>query len=159
MKVSKKLLAVVAVLAALAMIASGCGGAKAPSAAGELKTIKIGMGAPLTAGATAMGAGMKRATELAIKQANEGAEAKAAGIKFEMVAGDDQGDPKTGVTVANTFASDPNLLGVMGHLNSGVTIPSSKVYSDKKIVMISPASTNPAPVSYTHLTLPTIYSV
>ncbi len=46
--------------------------------------------------------------------------------------------------MANTFASDPNLLGVMGHLNSGVSIPASKVYADKKIVMISPASTNPA---------------
>ena len=110
----------------------------------EVKTIKIGIGAPLTAGAVALGKGMERGAKLAIEQANESDAVKAAGIKFVAVPGDDQGDPKTGVTVANTFASDPNLLGVMGHLNSGVSIPASKVYADKKIVMISPASTNPA---------------
>jgi branched-chain amino acid transport system substrate-binding protein len=149
MKVSKKLLALAAVLVVVAMVATGCGsnggstsgGSTGGTAAGV--TVKIGVGAPLTAGAVAMGEGMKRATDLAVKQANDGADAKAAGITFQVVAGDDQGDPKTGVTVANTFASDPALVGVMGHLNSGVSIPASKVYSDKKIVMISPASTNP----------------
>jgi branched-chain amino acid transport system substrate-binding protein len=143
MKVSKKrMLAAVAVLMALAM--TGCSGAKTSDANKEVKTIKIGIGAPLTAGAVALGKGMERGANLAISQANESDAVKAAGIKFVAVSGDDQGDPKTGVTVANTFASDPALLGVMGHLNSGVSIPASKVYSDKKIVMISPASTNPA---------------
>jgi branched-chain amino acid transport system substrate-binding protein len=46
--------------------------------------------------------------------------------------------------VANQFASDPTLLGVVGHLNSGVTIPASKIYNENKIVCISPAATNPA---------------
>jgi branched-chain amino acid transport system substrate-binding protein len=143
---TKRLLAVVAVLVALAMIATGCSSSTGTSSGGATTTkeIKIGIGAPLTAGATALGQGMQRGAELAIAQANESETVKAAGIKFVGVPGDDQGDPKTGVTVANTFASDPNLLGVMGHLNSGVSIPASKVYSDKKIVMISPASTNPA---------------
>jgi branched-chain amino acid transport system substrate-binding protein len=148
MKVSKKLLlAVVAALVALAMIATGCGGGTAPAGSGggtTAKTITIGIGAPLTAGAVALGQGMKRGANLAIDEANKSEAAKAAGITFKSVDGDDQGDPKAGVTVANTFASDPNLVGVMGHLNSGVSIPSSKVYAQKKIVMISPASTNPA---------------
>ncbi len=145
MKVSKKrMLAAVAVLMALAMVATGCSGAATSDANKEVKTIKIGIGAPLTAGAVALGKGMERGANLAIEQANESDAVKAAGIKFVAVSGDDQGDPKTGVTVANTFASDPALLGVMGHLNSGVSIPASKVYSDKSIVMISPASTNPA---------------
>jgi branched-chain amino acid transport system substrate-binding protein len=145
MKVSKKrMLAAVAVLMALAMVATGCSGAATSDANKEVKTIKIGIGAPLTAGAVALGKGMERGANLAISQANESDAVKAAGIKFVAVSGDDQGDPKTGVTVANTFASDPALLGVMGHLNSGVSIPASKVYSDKSIVMISPASTNPA---------------
>jgi branched-chain amino acid transport system substrate-binding protein len=145
MKVSKKrMLAAVAVLMALAMVATGCSGAATSDANKEVKTIKIGVGAPLTAGAVALGKGMERGANLAIEQANESDAVKAAGIKFVAVSGDDQGDPKTGVTVANTFASDPALLGVMGHLNSGVSIPASKVYSDKQIVMISPASTNPA---------------
>jgi len=151
MKVSNKLLlAVVAALVALAMIATGCGGGGTTTTGGttggttEAKTITIGIGAPLTAGAVALGQGMKRGANLAVDEANKSEAAKAAGISFKTTDGDDQGDPKTGVTVANTFASDPNLVGVMGHLNSGVSIPSSKVYAQKKIVMISPASTNPA---------------
>ena len=147
MKVSKKsMLAVIAALVAFAMVATGCsGGSTGSSRTGTTaKTIDIGIGAPLTAGAVALGQGMKRGALLAISQANASADAKSLGITFKGVDGDDQGDPKTGVTVANTFTSDPNLLGVMGHLNSGVSIPASKVYAQKKIVMISPASTNPA---------------
>ncbi len=145
---NRRLLAVFAALVAVSMIATGCGGGAEPTTpeepAAQATTIKIGIGAPLTQGAVALGQGMKRGASLAIKQANESAEAKELGITFEGVDGDDQGDPKTGVTVANTFASDPNLIGVMGHLNSGVSIPASKVYNDNKIVMVSPASTNPA---------------
>ena len=113
------------------------------AAEGE-KTVKIGIGAPLTAGSVAQGQGIQRGVELAVKQANESEELKALKIKLVTVPGDDQGDPKTGVTVANTFASDRSLLGVVGHLNSGVTIPASKVYNEAKIAMISPAATNPA---------------
>ncbi len=145
---NKRVLAALAALVAVAMIATGCsspapteGGGEAPA---EAVTIKIGIGAPLTQGAVALGQGMKRGAALAISEANESAEAKELGITFEGVDGDDQGDPKTGVTVANTFASDANLVGVMGHLNSGVSIPASKVYNDNNIVMVSPASTNPA---------------
>ena len=143
---SKVLLALVAALVALAMIATGCGGSSSSSGDGEKKTvtIKIGIGAPLTAGAVALGKGMERGTNLAIEQANELQDATDLGIKFESVSGDDQGDPKTGVTVANTFASTPGLVGVMGHLNSGVSIPASKVYNQNNIVQVSPASTNPA---------------
>jgi len=140
-----RILAVLIALVAVAMIATGCGGGTTEGGTDTAKatTVKIGIGAPLTQGAVALGQGMKRGALLAIKQANEGEEAKALGITFEGVDGDDQGDPKTGVTVANTFASDANLLGVMGHLNSGVSIPASKVYNENKIVQISPASTNP----------------
>lgn len=149
MKVRNKrvLLAVLAALVAVSMIATGCGGGGTESGGAEpteSKTIKIGVGAPLTQGAVALGQGMKRGANLAVKQANESEKAKELGITFETVDGDDQGDPKTGVTVANTFASDANLLGVMGHLNSGVSIPASKVYNQNKIVQVSPASTNPA---------------
>ncbi|HEY5473053.1 MAG TPA: branched-chain amino acid ABC transporter substrate-binding protein [Candidatus Limnocylindrales bacterium] len=143
----KRLLAAVGVLVALAMIATGCssGSTNSSSTGGtSAKVIKIGIGAPLTAGAVALGQGMQRGAELAIAQANASDTVKAAGVSFVGVPGDDQGDPKVGVTVANTFASDQALVGVMGHLNSGVSIPASKVYADKQIVMISPASTNPA---------------
>ena len=55
----------------------------------------------------ALGQGMDRGAKLAIEQANDQRTVKAAGVKLVAVSGDDQGDPKTGVTVANTFASDP----------------------------------------------------
>lgn len=143
---NKRLLAVLAALVAVSMIATGCGGKQASTDDGgkEATTIKIGIGAPLTQGATALGQGMKRGASLAIKQANESDKAKELGITFVGTDGDDQGDPKTGVTVANTFASDADLIGVMGHLNSGVSIPASKIYNQNKIVQVSPASTNPA---------------
>lgn len=139
--------AAVAALAVIALAVTGCGGAKAggsETAGGAGKVIKIGIGAPLTAGSVAQGQGIERGVRLALKQASESPEAKELGITFEGVAGDDQGDPKTGVTIANTFVSDQDLLGVVGHLNSGVTIPASKVYNDAKVVVISPAATNPA---------------
>ena len=124
---------------------TGCGGGSgAKSDTGKGTVVKLGIGAPLTAGSVAQGLGIQRGVELAVKQANERDDVKAAGIKFATVPGDDQGDPKTGVTVANTFASDRALVGVVGHLNSGVTIPASKVYNDAKIAMVSPAATNPA---------------
>jgi branched-chain amino acid transport system substrate-binding protein len=141
----KKFLALVAILAVVALAVTACGGSTSGGGGTTASvTVKIGIGAPLTAGATALGQGMKRAALLAIKDMNASAEAKAAGITFVGVAGDDQGDPKTGVTVANQFASDPALVGVMGHLNSGVSIPAAAVYNRANIVMISPASTNPA---------------
>jgi branched-chain amino acid transport system substrate-binding protein len=137
-----------AVLAASALMLGGCssGGSSAGGAgsSGAATELHIGIGAPLTAGSVAQGQGIQRGVELAIALANESAEAKAAGVKFVGIPGDDQGDPKTGVTVANTFASDRQLVGVVGHLNSGVTIPASKVYAQAKDVMISPAATNPA---------------
>ena len=144
---SKRALAAIATVAAVAMLVTGCGSKAATGgASGEKQAtvIKIGIGAPLTAGSVAQGQGIERGVRLALKQASESPEAKELGITFEGVAGDDQGDPKTGVTQANQFASDSMLVGVVGHLNSGVSIPASKVYNDAKIVMISPAATNPA---------------
>jgi len=141
----KKYLSLVAVLAVVALAVTGCGGGTTPAADGAKTavTVKIGIGAPITQGAVALGKGMERGAKLAIKDMNASAEAKAAGITFEAVVGDDQGDPKTGVNVANQFVSDPALVGVMGHLNSGVSIPGSAVYNQADVVQVSPASTNP----------------
>jgi len=136
---------VMVALTVAALALTGCGGgAKADSGSDAVTTVKIGIGAPLTAGSVAQGLGIQRGVELAIKEANAREDVAAAGLKFASVPGDDQGDPKAGVTVANTFASDRALVGVVGHLNSGVTIPASKVYNQAKIAMISPAATNPA---------------
>lgn len=144
---SKRLIAVLSALVAVSMIATGCGNGGTSTGGAEpsdTKVVKIGIGAPLTQGAVALGQGIKRGALLAINQANESDRAKELGIRFDTIDGDDQGDPKAGVNAANTFASDTALVGVVGHLNSGVSIPASKVYREAKIVQVSPASTSPA---------------
>jgi len=137
-----KYLSVVAVLAAVAFSVTGCGSSTTGTGTAGV-TVKIGIGAPLTQGATALGQGMVRGATLAIDDMNKSPEATKLGITFVGVQGDDQGDPKRGVTVANQFVGDPALVGVMGHLNSGVSIPGSAVYNRANVVMVSPASTNP----------------
>ena len=64
------------------------------------------------------------------------------GQKITVSYGDDVSDPKQGVSVANKFAAD-GVKFVIGHYNSGVTIPSSEVYQENGILEITPASTNP----------------
>lgn len=144
----RRFMGTVAALMVIALAATGCGGAKEAAApeggAPAGTTVKIGMGLPLTAGSVAQAQGIERGVQLAIKQANESAEAKELGLTFEGVAVDDQGDPKTAVTAANQLVSDQAVLGVVGHLNSGCSIPASKIYNESKVPMVSPASTNPA---------------
>jgi branched-chain amino acid transport system substrate-binding protein len=129
-------MAVVALLAAVALVVTGCGAA-APTAA----KVTIGIGAPLTDGAVALGKGMVRGANLAVKQANETQEVKDLGLTIETIEGDDKGDPTTGGNVATQFASNATLVGVMGHLNSGVTRVAVKIYNTANIVQVSPANT------------------
>jgi len=130
----------VAALGASALLSTGCS-----SGATTTKdvTYKIGVGMPLTQGAAALGEGITRSARLAVKQANESERARKLGVTFVVASNDDLGDPKTGVSVANMFASDSKIIGVMGHLNSGVCMPASKVYAARDIVMVAPAATNP----------------
>ncbi|MDP2401601.1 MAG: branched-chain amino acid ABC transporter substrate-binding protein [Actinomycetota bacterium] len=147
---SKKLLSLVTALLLVAMVATaGCGGGGETTdgdadAGGEVVTVKLGVGAPLTQGAVALGKGIERGATLAIEEFNASDEAKELGIKVEPFVVDDQGDPKVGVNVANQLTSDPDVIGVVGHLNSGVSIPNADVYGKAGIVQVSPASTNPA---------------
>lgn len=131
---------------ALSVSLAGCGGSGGASEDGgdAVKVLKIGVGAPLTSGAAEFGQGIDRGAKLAVMDANERDDVKALNIKFEVKSGDDAGDPKTGVNLANQFISDAALVGVMGHLQSGVSMPASKIYEAKNIPMISPSSTDPA---------------
>ena len=63
-------------------------------------------------------------------------------VKFVMMSEDDQADPKLGPTIAQKFV-DAKVAGVVGHLNSGVSIPASAVYNQAGIPMISGSATNP----------------
>jgi branched-chain amino acid transport system substrate-binding protein len=132
----------IAVLAAVALVVTGCGGTTGTTGGGaKAVTVTIGIGAPISDGAVALGKGMVRGANLAVKQANASAEVKDLGIVLQTVEGDDKGDPTTGGNVATQFTSNPSLVGVMGHLNSGVTRVAVKIYNQANVVQISPANT------------------
>ena len=137
-------LAATALLTALA--APGCASGEEPAPTGsgesEVTQVKIGFAAPLTGDNAVYGQGMQRAVELAFKEANADQDVKAAGYEFILRAEDDQGDPKQAVNVANALAGDPDVVGVVGHFNSGCSIPASTVYDKAGLAMIS-VSSNP----------------
>ena len=142
---SKRLFAVIAMMVMLAMVVTACGGngAEEPGdGAADVVEVKIGVSAPFTGDIAALGTGIRNGAQLAIEEAAP--ELEELGIKLTMLAVDDAGDPKTGVNAANQMVSDSAVVGVVAHLNSGVSIPTSAVYNEAGIVQISPASTNPA---------------
>jgi branched-chain amino acid transport system substrate-binding protein len=102
--------------------------------------VKFGVGGPITGPSAATGAQMKNGVDQAAADIN--ATGGILGQKISVSYGDDASDPKQGVSVANKFAAD-GVKFVIGHYNSGVTIPSSEVYQENGILQITPASTNP----------------
>ena len=115
---------------------------KAP-AAEDTVTVKIGHAGPLTGGIAHLGKDDENGVHLAIDEATA-KKIKIGGktIKFEMQSEDDQADPKMGPTIAQKFV-DAKVAGVVGHLNSGVSIPASAVYNQAGLPMISGSATNP----------------
>ncbi|MBI4800937.1 MAG: branched-chain amino acid ABC transporter substrate-binding protein [Elusimicrobia bacterium] len=118
------------ILAVLA--AAGCGPRE--------KVARIAAAMPLTGDMGTEGQGVLRAVELAVAEANV---SKRFPFKLEVRALDDRADPKEAVNVANLIVSDSRVIAVVGHYNSGCSIPASQVYSRVGLPMISPASTNP----------------
>lgn len=104
--------------------------------------IKIASQSPLSGGQAVLGVGLRNGTELAIEQLGAGLEAM--GYDIQFVPFDDQATPDVGVANAQQIVADPAILAVVGHFNSGVAIPSSEVYVQNDLVMVSPANTNPA---------------
>ena len=102
--------------------------------------IKLGVGGPITGPNAAFGAQLKNGAEQAAEDIN--AAGGILGQKIQVVVGDDVSYPKQGVSVANKFVGDGVKL-VLGHFNSGVTMPASEVYAENGILMISPSATNP----------------
>lgn len=106
-------------------------------------TVKLGHVAPMTGPQAHLGKDNENGAKLAVEELNAQAlEIGGAKIKFELLAEDDQADPKQGTIVAQKLV-DAKVNGVIGHLNSGTTIPASKLYSDAGIPQISPSATNP----------------
>ena len=106
--------------------------------------IKIGSVAPLTGGIAHLGKDNENGARLAIDEANAaGVTIGGKKVKFELMSEDDQADPKVGNTVAQKLV-DAKVAGIVGHLNSGTTIPASAIYNQANIPMISGSATNPA---------------
>jgi branched-chain amino acid transport system substrate-binding protein len=136
---ARKLLAGAGVALALVLMLVGCG---KESSTGP-KTIKIGQAAPLTGPQAHLGKDNDNGARLAIEESNaKGVTIAGAKVQFELVSEDDQADPKTGTIVAQKLV-DARVAGVIGHLNSGTSIPASKIYNDAGIPQISPSATNP----------------
>src|SRR3954470_5505012 len=102
--------------------------------------IIIGVGGPITGPNAAFGAQLQKGAEQAAADIN--AAGGINGEKIVLSVGDDVSDPKQGVSVANKFVAD-GVKFVVGHFNSGVTIPASDVYQENGILEITPAATNP----------------
>lgn len=102
--------------------------------------IRIGAAGPMTGDQSKMGIDLRNAAELAVAEWNE--KGGVLGKKIELLAGDDQADPKQAVSIANKFVNQ-KAIAVVGHWNSNCSINASSYYADARIVMISPASTNP----------------
>jgi branched-chain amino acid transport system substrate-binding protein len=123
--------------------ASGCSDKKAP-ASGKVSVV-IGSVAPLTGGIAHLGKDNENGARLAVEEANgAGIRLDGKDVQFDLISLDDQADPKVGTTVAQKLV-DTKVAGVVGHLNSGVTIPASAVYNgaNPPIPMITGSATNP----------------
>lgn len=111
------------------------------SAAGGSTVIKIASQTPLSGPQSVLGTAIKNGAQLALEQ-NKGA-LEAMGYTVELAPFDDQATPDTGVANAKQIVGDPDILCLVGHLNSGVMIPSSEEYHNAGLAAVSPANTNP----------------
>src|SRR5438067_7326344 len=136
-------------LLAVALALAGCS-KEAPKseksaggAASGASGVKIGHVGPLTGGIAHLGKDNENGARLAVEEANAaGIKIGGKDIKFTLVAEDDQADPKVGTTVAQKLV-DAKVAGVVGHLNSGTTIPASAIYNQAGIPVITGSATNP----------------
>ena len=129
--------------------------AKAAEAPAEV--IKIGHVGPLTGGIAHLGKDNENGARLAVEEINAAGGLKVGDktYKFELVAEDDKADPKEGTLAAQKIV-DSGAVAVVGHLNSGTTIPASKIYADASVTQVSPSATNP---KYTEQGFKTAYRV
>jgi branched-chain amino acid transport system substrate-binding protein len=133
-------------LIAAAVLLTACGKkdeAATTAASESLPVVKIGHVAPLSGAIAHLGKDNENGARLAVEELNAaGVTIDGKKVKLELMAEDDGADPKQGTAVAQKLV-DAKVAGVIGHLNSGTTIPASKLYSDAGIPQISPSATNP----------------
>lgn len=141
------------VLVAAALVA-GCG--DKPQQNGDSRVVLIGEVSPLTGPQAHLGKDNENGARLALDEINAaGLALGGKKVVLELRSEDDAADPKTATTVAQKLV-DEGVAGIIGHLNSGATIPASKIYSDNGIPQISPSATA---VAYTSAGFKTAYRV
>jgi branched-chain amino acid transport system substrate-binding protein len=142
-KKMKRLFNLITLLVLVSMLLVACGGgatATEPPAV-SMGTIKIATQSPLSGGQSLLGVAIKQGAELALEQL--GGDLTAMGYNVELAPYDDQATPDVGVANAKNIVADPAILCGVGHLNSGVMIPSSEEYHTAGLAFVSPANTNP----------------
>jgi len=124
------------IVGAVAVVLSG-------TAMAQDLVVKIGHVGPTSGAIAHLGKDNELGARMAIDELNaKGVTIGGKKAKFELLAEDDAGDPKQGTAAAQKLM-DSKVNGVIGHLNSGTSIPASKVYSDAGVPQISPSATNP----------------
>src|SRR3954464_11991697 len=112
-------------------------------ASAQEQVVKIGHVGPISGAIAHLGKDNENGARLAVEELNaKGVTIGGKKVKLELVTEDDAADPKQGTAVAQKLV-DSKVSGVIGHLNSGTTIPASKIYNDAGIPQISPSATNP----------------
>jgi branched-chain amino acid transport system substrate-binding protein len=107
------------------------------------EVVKIGHVGPTSGAIAHLGKDNENGAKMAIDELNaKGVTIGGKKVKLELLTEDDAADPKQGTAVAQKLV-DSKVVGVVGHLNSGTSIPASKIYSDAGIPQISPSATNP----------------
>jgi branched-chain amino acid transport system substrate-binding protein len=123
--------------------AAAPGAAPAAAPAGDMTVVKIGHVGPVSGAIAHLGKGNELGARMAIDDLNaKGVKIGGKTVKFELLAEDDAADPKQGTAAAQKLV-DSKVNGVIGHLNSGTSIPASAIYSAAGIPQVSPSATNP----------------
>ncbi len=143
-----------------AVFAALCVGACKPNAQGAADAspvIRIGSAAPLTGEIAHLGKDNENGVRMAVDDINAAGGVKVGDKTYhlEMVGEDDKADPREGTLAAQKLV-DEGVIAVVGHLNSGTSIPASRIYADANIVQVSPSATNP---KYTEQGFKTTYRV
>jgi branched-chain amino acid transport system substrate-binding protein len=137
----KRLLVVLSLLVVASLVLAACAPASGGDAGSSAKVIKIATQSPLSGGQSNVGVDIKNGAQLALEQLS--GPLTEMGFKVELAPFDDQANPDVGVANAKQIVSDPAILCVVGHYNSGVQIPSSEEYHNAGLANVSPANTNP----------------
>ncbi len=107
----------------------------------SVPVVRLAVAAPLSGGQANTGNTIRDGAKLAVQEAQ--ARFTKLGVKLELIWLDDQGVPATGAVVARKLVQDTSVLGVVGHMNSGVTLEALPVYKPSNLTLISPSNTNP----------------